>query len=179
MDSQRGLYEKLILPIEGQMIRCVWRVVRNAADAEDAFQDALATIFKRIDQIEHHPNPPALILRICANAAYDSLRRSVTRRKHETLGAVTVDSADPAPGTVEKLVGKEQRKAVLQAISRLPRRQAEAVLLRLVFNLSYGDIAQAMECEEATVRTHFTRGRAWLSQELASSVETSFQEKNA
>jgi len=70
-------YERLIKPIEDQMIKSVWRITCNSSDAEDAFQDALMKIWKHIKKIQRHPNPHALILRICANSAYDILKKNL------------------------------------------------------------------------------------------------------
>ncbi|MBZ5544338.1 MAG: hypothetical protein LAO07_11760, partial [Acidobacteriia bacterium] len=71
MNDQRPEYERLIAPIEDRMIRSVWRIVRDPTDAEDALQDALLTVWKRWGPVRRHPNPHALALRICINAAHD------------------------------------------------------------------------------------------------------------
>ena len=76
-------YECLIRPVEDQMIRSVWRIVRDPDETEDAFQEALAKIWLNFSKIRRHPNPRALILRICTNAAYDALRRNARRRWQE------------------------------------------------------------------------------------------------
>ena len=73
MGTDNSDYEDLIRPIEHQMIRSVWRIVADPGDAEDAFQDALAKVWKNWGRVRRHPNPHALILRMCANAAYDAL----------------------------------------------------------------------------------------------------------
>ena len=44
------------------MIRSVWRITRNAQDAEDAMQNALVAICNRGHRISEHSNPQALIL---------------------------------------------------------------------------------------------------------------------
>ncbi len=175
MNHDTSRYERFIQPIEGQMMRCVWRVVQDPIDAADAFQNAMATIIERLGYIERHPNPKALVLRICINAAYDYRRRSSTRRKHETSGALP-EVADPAPGVADRMMAREQRQAVLDAIGRLPRRQAETVLMRLLLEQSYADISQALGCNEATVRTHFLRGRARLSRTLAPLIQLNSRE---
>ncbi len=175
MSHHTSRYERFIQPIEDQMMRCVWRVVQDPADAADAFQNAMVTILERFGDIEQHPNPRALILCICTNAAYDHLRRSITRRKHETSDAIA-EIADPALGATDPLVAKEQQQAVLEAIARLPRRQGETVLMRLLLEQPYADIAQALGCSEVTVRTHFLRGRASLSRTLAPLMELNSRE---
>lgn len=62
MNDRQPEYQRLLAPIEDQMMRAVWRVVRDPSDTEDAFQEALLRIWKRWDRICTHPNPHALIL---------------------------------------------------------------------------------------------------------------------
>ena len=166
MGSDHGDYERLISPIEDKMIRSVWRIVRDPDDADDAFQEALVTIWKRLDRISHHPNPHALILRICVNEANSVFRRKIRRRQHEELKAIKTEIADSTPSAAERLSAEEQRNEIVRAIGRLPRKQAEAALMRFVQELSYRDIAQALGCSEATVRTHIRRARTRLEQLL-------------
>ena len=81
-DSHRD-YERLIKPIEDRMIQTAWRITRDPDEADEAFQKALLVIWKRFGRISKHPNPHALILRICANSACDVLRQSAGRRRRE------------------------------------------------------------------------------------------------
>lgn len=71
------------------------------------------------------------------------------------------------PDAADELVGKEIETEVLDAIGRLPEKQAVAVLMRIVQDEPYDAIAQAMGCSESTVRIHVSRGRARLSQWLS------------
>jgi RNA polymerase sigma-70 factor (ECF subfamily) len=172
-------YDRFIRPHEGQMTRVVWRIVRNPEDAEDTLQDALSTIWKKRRLVCTHPNPQALILKICINAAYDTLRKRRRRRKHEEPTALHLDTQQedkprltnslPASQTsaLDKLVQKETEREILEAIGRLPRNQAVAVLMRIVKEQPYEVIAQAMGCSQSTVRIHVARGRARLNQWLA------------
>jgi len=172
-------YDRFIRPHEGQMTRLVWRIVRNPEDAEDTLQDALSTIWKKRRLVCTHPNPRALILKICIDAAYDTLRKRHRRRKHEeptTLHHYSREEDKPGlthlppashTGALDTLVRKETEKEILEAIGRLPRNQAVAVLMRIVKEQPYELIAQAMGCSESTVRIHVARGRARLNKWLA------------
>lgn len=68
-------YDRYIQPMENRIIRCIWRIVRNEHDAQDALQDTLALVWKRRERVFTHPNPPTLILRMCIHSAHDVLRR--------------------------------------------------------------------------------------------------------
>ncbi|MEN6625184.1 MAG: RNA polymerase sigma factor [Candidatus Sumerlaeia bacterium] len=166
MENHPTDYERFVAPIEDQMIRSVWRIVRDRDDFDEAFQEALATVWKRLDKVRRHPNPHALILRICANAAYDALRRRSRRQKHEVFD-LPETLPDPAPAATDLISADEDREEIFQAIAQLPRNQAEAFLMRFVQELEYSQIAQALGCSEVTARTHVARARAKLSNSLA------------
>ena len=83
--------------------------------------------------------------------------------KHEELEAIPADIPDPSPSVAEQIKSRETRSELIEAIGQLPRKQAEAVLMRFTQDLSYSDIAAALGCNEATARTHIARARTRLS----------------
>ena len=176
MTDERSLYDRLIAPVESRMMRTIWRVVRHDQLAEDTLQDALAIIWRKRKRIETHPNPEALILKICLNCAYDTLRKGERQRRHQELSKRTVSAEQNQNNASQDLEKKQAVAEVLKAIGRLPRNQALAVLMRIVQEQSYDAIAQTMGCSETTVRIHVSRGRKRLSQWLAHLQNTSFEE---
>lgn len=160
-------YDSLVRPLEPLMMRTVWRIVRQREAAEDALQDALAVIWKKRDAVARHPNPRALILKIAVAAACDALRKNRRRLGHEITGLPNDRAGDGAPSVTRAAEDRALRAEILEAIARLPARQATAVLLRIVEEQSYEDIAAAMDCAEATARVHVLRGKAALAKRLA------------
>ena len=158
------------------MIRAVWSITQNAEDAEEAFQEALGTIWRRWDRITVHPNAPALVLRICVNAAYDVLRRKIRRRRWQEAFMLWYRSAPVTRPDRAAELG-EQESAVIHALGQLSRCQAVAIFLRFIQGQSYTDIAQVLECEESTVRKHVERGRARLRELLAHLAPPRHEEK--
>ncbi len=168
MSNQRQWeYEQLIAPIEDRMMRGVWRIVRDPGETEDAFQEALLTVWKKWERIRAHPNPQALVLRICINAAHDALRRKVRRGKWVDAAAVAEDLADSGAAASEAVAGAERDAQVLRAIGRLSKNQGRAILMHAVEEIPYAEIAAAMDCREATVRKHVARARARLRELLS------------
>ncbi len=157
MTDQQDAYERFIRPIEDQMIRSVWRIIRNSDDVDDAFQDALARIWKQWDRIQRHANPQALILRICIHAAYDSLRRKARDRKAEALHAIDEIIAARKIGSLDPVAAAQRKAALCAAISRLPKNQGLAVHMRFIEEQPYEAIARALGCREVSARKHVSR----------------------
>jgi RNA polymerase sigma factor (sigma-70 family) len=177
--DEKTAYEQLITPLESRMMRSIWRVVRHPEWAEDTLQDALAIIWKKLQYILRHPNPQALVLKICLNAAYDTLRKRKQLRKQDKsydLQTFLDVSDDTAPSTWER---KEIEDAVMKAISQLPRKQAAAVLMRVVQDCPYDAVAQVLGCSETTARIHVSRARARLSRCLAHLSSVSFKKEGS
>jgi len=177
LTNDQTIYGELIAPLESRMTRSIWRIVRNADLAEDVLQDALAVIWKKRYQIRRHANPPALILKICMDAAYDSLRR-LERLKRQRDAAQLEDAPAPPHHDADwDLKKRELEEHVQKAIRRLPRKRALALMMRLIQEEPFEAIAQALGCSEVTVRIHISKGRAQLRKWLSHLCHSSRQEK--
>ena len=178
MTDEKSLYDRLIAPVESRMMRTIWRVVRHDQLAEDTLQDALAIIWRKRNRIHRHPNPQALILKICLDCAYDSLRKRERQRRQRDLSNLASYVSQSRTNASLELEKKQAVAVVLNAIGRLPRNQALAVLMRIVQDQPYEAIAQTMGCSETTVRIHVSRGRKRLSQWLSHLQTSSFEESS-
>jgi RNA polymerase sigma-70 factor (ECF subfamily) len=174
--DDRTIYDELIAPLEARMMHSIWRVVRNADLAEDCLQDALAVVWKKRYRIRLHPNPQALILKICLDAAYDSLRKLGHMRRQTDLSPLDNAPAPPDHDADRDLEEREIVEQVQQAIRRLPKKRALAVMMRLIQEESFEAIALALDCSEVTVRIHVSRGRAQLRKWLSHLCQSSRQE---
>jgi len=167
MDRGEFDYAVYIKPMESRIMRSIWRIVRQREAAEDALQDALAVIWKKRREVAHHPNPEAVILRIAVGAAYDTVRKMRRRLRREIPGLPDQAGNGSTAPLSREIEERALRTCILAAIGRLPKRQATAVLLRIVEERPYEEIARSMGCSTTTARIHVMRGRAALSRSLA------------
>jgi RNA polymerase sigma-70 factor (ECF subfamily) len=159
-------FERLVLPLRDRMMRTVWRVARDPQLAEDAFQEALVTAWRKLPELARHPNPPALVLRICLDAAVDQVRaRQRRRRLWAPLESDRVGARGQSPERAAE--EREQTARVLAAVARLEGRQASALLLRALHEEPYATIAETLGCSEPTARVHVRRAREKLRRWLA------------
>lgn len=162
-ERERG-FEGLVLSMQEEMFRAVWRVVRDADLAEEAMQNALTTLWRKSAELQRHPNPRALVLRVCLDAACDQARAR-NRRDGRFQSLEAIGSDPPAP----EEQSAEQRTAVheiLSAITRLRSRQATALLMRVLHEAPYDAIAAALGCSAVTARVHVLQARRELRRTL-------------
>ena len=164
MEADR-LFEKLIRPIEDQMIGIICRIIHDPEEAKDVFQNVLERIWSNLKKIDHHSNPQAYILRICVTCSYDALRKDSNRRKYETFFASIKSMLIPNHTNISEI--ENDRELAVQAIGSLPHKQGKAVLLRSIENLSYDMIGNILGCSEVTARSHFSKGKARLEKILS------------
>ena len=161
VSAGQDIYNELIAPVEQRMMRTVTRITRDPDDAADAFQNAVTFIWKNLRKVHRHPNPHAYILSVCASAAYDVLRQKL-RRRHAPIPDSGRLAASAGSGPERAVMDAERERILLAAIASLPRNQAQAVLLRIVEEESFENIAEALNCGTATARSHVSKGKARL-----------------
>ena len=163
--NSEGLYEKLLRPVEQQMIKTIGRIVRDPQEAADVLQEVLVVIWAKLDRIAQHPNPHAYIIRICVTRSYDSLRKKARRQRREArLDSLKAAFLPFRPQAQQKDL--DRASAVRNAISLLPPNQGQAVLLRAIDGSPYHVIGKILGCSEATARSHFSKGKARLAKIL-------------
>ncbi len=160
------LYEQLLRPIEDRMINTVARIVRDPDDAADVFQEVLVIIWHKLHRIMEHPNPHGYILRVCTTRSYDALRKKMRRRRFEIRLETLKARLWPA-GSRHEPDAEDMTETVRAAISMLPPKQGQAILLRAIEGRSYDGIAAVLGCAEPTARSHVSKGKARLQKILA------------
>ncbi len=164
---QINKFESFVETIKPFMINSIWRILKSQELCHDALQETLTAIWKNFEKIKKHPNPRALVIKISANKAYDSLRKA---GRH--LRNIEFQEQDPQIPSVNfsgarKIENSEVRQEIITAMSYLPRKQHTAIYMRLIENESYECIASVLDCKEGTVRNHVKRGREKLKKSLA------------
>ena len=162
------------------MIRSIWRITRNASDAEDAMQEALMVIWRRLHRLRMHASPQALVLKICIDSACGrgspplstsevggnaSLSRAGSRRRSLSLWTNWLTRNCPVRFSAPSIGSPDHRP--------WPSRCASSRRCRT------SRVAAAMDCSAATARKHVERARKRLQVVLArASTRTSRRELN-
>ena len=147
-----------------------YRFTGNAASAEDLSQEVFLRIFRTLGSYQSAYGAfPTWLTSVTRNMLVDHYRR--TRRDRMTD---SIDDAMPqleerhSPArTPDKLAQAAELSAQLQrGLARLSPELREAVILRDLQGLDYGEIRTVLQIPEGTVKSRINRGRIELARVL-------------
>ena len=141
------------------------RLLGQAADAEDLTQEVLLEAFRfaQSRQVRHWP---AFLRRLAVCRSLDRLRQ-----RRNILPLHGVAHRDPAPGPEEAALARELAERLRQALAQLPSREGEVFCLRYFEDLSYQQIAEALDLQPGAVATALHKARAKLEALLTDAVK--------
>src|SRR4051812_46369107 len=125
---------------------CLAAGLSGRATAEDVAQEAMLATFRRWGEVGRRDHPEAFARRVCANLAVSSFRR----RLIEIRAMVRLTDRAWARPVAETLPDDD----FWSLVCALPRRQAQAVALRYVYELDVASIARTLGVSEGSAKVH-------------------------
>ena len=138
-----------------------WRAVAASTGdmpgAEEQVAEAFARAWVSWRKVSRHPAPRAWVVRTALNSG-----ASRWRRRGRELPLVDHDVAVLASAGGDGLDGE-----LLAAVRRLPARQREVIVLRVILDLDIETTAKQLAIAPGTVRAHLSRAVSALRNELS------------
>jgi RNA polymerase sigma-70 factor (ECF subfamily) len=145
--------------------RLAFRLSGSDADAQDLAQETFLRAWRGIRSFRGESRVRTWLIRILVNVAGEKARRKRMVRLTEEAG----DRGRGDPG--EDMARRDLVRRVLGAVHALPRRQREAMLLRVRGELSYRDIGEVMGIRPAVVKLHLVAARKRLAAKFGREIE--------
>lgn len=136
----------------GRLLKALYFVTGNRADAAELMQDAFLTLWERWDRIDRIDDPRAYLFRVALNGA--RMRARSARRAAARL--VTVGTS------IDPFEEVNLREDVRQMLLELTPRQRAALVLLDLYGYGSEEAARIMHIRPSTVRALATQGRAVL-----------------
>ena len=166
--KQRHAFEKEALPHLDALYAMALRLTRNSDDAEDLVQDAMVKAYRFFHRYEAGSNIRAWLFKLLVNLFYNTQRKV---QKDQRLQLETrrqqVSEADLTNQRFESLLGDRLVQDRLRAaLEELPEEFRLGVVLCDLYDFSYREIAEILDCPVGTVMSRLYRGRRMLQEEL-------------
>jgi RNA polymerase sigma factor (sigma-70 family) len=151
-------FEALFRVWQGEVFRWVLRIVRDRGVAEEITAEAFWRAYRSRARFDPSRSFGAWMRRIATNAALDHLRRA-RPAIDDRARLVDIPGVDPLPG-------RETRDQVAAALGHLSPKLRVVVMLGLIEDRPYAEIADALEISVATVKTRMSRAMRGMRREL-------------
>lgn len=132
----------------------LFRLLGNRAEAEDATQEVFIKLYRKPLKGDREHNVSAWLYRVATNMGYNRLRGRNRRWRRDLI--LVPDTTDGAVDPADAAAHEETRASVRAALTRLPERQTQMLLLRQM-GLSYAELAQVCGVAPGSVGTMLVR----------------------
>ena len=152
-----GAFDEFFAAHYDDLARTLTVALADRAAAEEAAQEAFTRALRRWRHVRRLDRPEAWLYVVAMNHARDRWRRE--RREPRWELELETTALDPSGGVATAV-------SVRDAITTLPARQREAVVLRYLADLPLADVAEAMGCAVGTVKATLHQALRALRVEL-------------
>jgi RNA polymerase sigma-70 factor (sigma-E family) len=144
-----------------QLVRLAVLLVDDIASAEDVVQDAFIALHKHAGGLRDPGAAIGYLRSSVLNLSRSVLRHRMVVRKHLKVA----EPEEVAPADHDVLL-RDEHRAALAAVRKLPTRQREVLVLRYWGGLSEREIAQTLGISAGSVKSNASRGMSALGRVL-------------
>lgn len=157
-------FKRAVLMYKDMVYKIACVGCKNAADADDIFQDVFFTLSCRKKPFENDEHLKAWLIRVTVNRVNTALRSLRVRRHTPLEETLACDGTHSSPAEQAEL--GEIREAVLS----LPEKYRIAVILHYYSGFECHEIGEMLGISEAAVKTRLCRARGVLKNRLKEDV---------
>jgi RNA polymerase sigma-70 factor (ECF subfamily) len=157
-------FEEIVKRHQRRVYGVALRIVRRHDVADDVAQEAFIRAYRALGRFDVARPFGPWICRIAANLAINHVRSPESRE--EGLPEAHAETASAAAGPLDGVLEGEAKTVLAAALERLPAEQRAVFVLRVVEDLSYREIADALGISIGTVMSRLSRAREKLRESV-------------
>ena len=171
-DGDAAAFETLVNRYQGSIHRLMVGWVTSPDAAEDLAQEVFLRVFRARGTYQPTARFSTWLYRIANNVASNALRDRKRRKEYQVaprnaghstaIGLEQLVLAGSESIPARSIDRRERAAMVQQAVAALPERQRIALILNRFDNLSYQEIAEAMDLSVKAIKSLLSRARVNL-----------------
>ena len=158
-ERDNDAFAELVRRHGGMVLAVCRRILRNAADADDAFQAAFLVLARRAAAIQPPGAVGPWLHGVAFRTAREAYRRAARRRHKESRVIPREETAELLPDDFRPILDAE--------LDRLPRKYAEVLVLCDMEDRTRRDVAALLSVPEGTIASRLARAREMLAVRLS------------
>ncbi len=155
-------FKKVFIPYHQKLYRIAYRIVQDAANAEDIVQDTFIKLWNKRDEMESVDNTEAFAIVILRNTCLDYLRKTKNDRYTD------YDTDMPETTSLTKQIElQDEAEKVKHLINKLPDQQRQVMMMKHWDDYSDDEIEQATGLSAGNIRVILSRARKTIREQYA------------
>ncbi len=160
-------WEEVVRRFRRRVFGIAYKFTGRYEESQDLTQEIFLRVFRSLDKFDANADFGTWLYSVSRNHCIDHYRSG--RRERESLVQHEVHLEELASGRFDPhraIEVRDKREMLLKALSGLPDKLREAVVLRDIKELTYQEIVEQLELPEGTVKSRINRGRLELGRAL-------------
>jgi RNA polymerase sigma-70 factor, ECF subfamily len=137
----------------------------NEATAKDVTQEVFLKVMTSISRFQNRSELSTWLYRLVTNACLD--RKRALRRFLSLGSSRELNVTDPRKSIEDKYIEHELESSVRKAIATMKPRLRMTILLKYFEDMSYDEMATALDCSKGTVASRLNRAHQILARKLS------------
>jgi RNA polymerase sigma-70 factor (sigma-E family) len=158
-DGQVTQVSELFIAHHRRLVGLAALLVDDRSVAEDVVQDAFVALYRHWRGLRDPNAAVAYLNRTVVNASRDVLRRG---RRADKATLQLMSRCDELGSAEQDVVARSDGDRLWQAVTALPTRQREVLVLRYYLEQNESEIAETLGISRGSVKQHASRGLAAL-----------------
>ena len=158
--GSREAFDELVRLYQRRAMRVAVGMLGNVDDAAEAVQAGFVRAYLSIGKLKKPEQFEVWLLRIIVNAAISQQRAAKRRAEKIKIAGYCKDKKTVSP--IKNGIADELRDAIRRAMLKLSKKEAKAIGLFGLKDLSHREVAKIMGCSVETVRWYVFRARQKL-----------------
>jgi RNA polymerase sigma-70 factor (ECF subfamily) len=159
MDAET--FKKVFIPYHQKLYRIAYRIVQDAASAEDIVQDTFIKLWNKRGEMEDVDNTEAFAIIILRNTSLDYLRKIKNDRYTD------YDADIPETVSLTKQIElQDETEQVRRLINKLPDQQRQIMMMKHWDGYSDEEIEQATGLSAGNIRVILSRARKTIREQF-------------
>ena len=159
-DGDLSAFEELVRKYQDRIYNLCRYMIQDAHDAQDAAQDVFLKAYENLKAFKPDASLYTWLYRIAVNTCLDYKKKSRPEQAEDE--SVIDDLASTEPSPEQRYQSKEIGQAIQAALQKLPEQLRAAIVLKEIEELSYEEIAEALDTSSGTVKSRISRAREEL-----------------
>jgi len=175
-ENFRRLFERYY----AQIYRFFQRKGFSPEDSHELTQETFLSVYKGLKGFRQESPFEHWLFSIAENIWRSELERRKARKRDaplisldqevasgdDEISPLAARIADPAPNQLDRTIEKEKSQKLHEALQHLPEQMRRCTELRVLYDLSYSEIAGLMKISINTVKAHLHQAKKELSERL-------------